>query len=149
MKRLLVVLLSSIALVGSAAPAATAHPDSESWINCHFHWRQGVEQVKAQINCLADLIDSPGGGAKATSVVSCETGGTFAPGLVSESGTFIGLTQQHKSYWAARADTYLNTGKGIVPKDPSAKNARWNLIVGMKMAKADGTWANHWPTCGD
>lgn len=92
--------------------------------------------------CMGEALDAPGGGAKTRAVVECESSGNRFAG---KGTTFRGLTQQHKDYYQSRVRTYVPLH--VTPAS-WIYSGRWNLVVGIKMAKEDGTWAYDWPYCG-
>lgn len=72
------------------------------------------------------------------SMAKCES--RLDPNARSDSGTFLGVTQQHRRYWSARA---ARAGfRGASPYDPRA-----NVFTAAHMIRHGGGWG-HWPHCG-
>jgi hypothetical protein len=82
----------------------------------------------------------------AVGVFSCESG--LDPRAFNPAGPYRGLGQQLDdpgnngvSAWDHRAASFGYRGF-------SPYNARANADVSIRMARADGTWAEDWPVCG-
>jgi hypothetical protein len=126
------LLLVWMLLAGLCSPEpqlAQAHPRREARAACHTHWRRGPDQVRRMIVCLAKRIRPPGGRRAAVDIARCEHG--FGRDNVY---------QQLERYWAGRVRAHYSEHR-------ARANARANVVVSMHMARADGTWRNHWATC--
>ncbi len=110
---------------------------------CPIDWRIGAGAVKRLIACEAALWDVPGGATTAFAVTFCESRfqtAAYNPTGCGGSGC-SGLFQQSLRYWRQRAIDYGFAG--ISPTDAKA-----NIVISMRMASEQGTWAKDWPICG-
>jgi soluble lytic murein transglycosylase-like protein len=70
-------------------------------------------------------------------VAKCES--SLDPNARSDSGAYLGVMQQHRGYWPARA---ARAGfRGASPFDPRA-----NVFTAAHMIRHGGGWG-HWQTC--
>lgn len=118
------------------SPTMTPSPSLEDAPFCDFDWRAGPDQVEALIRCVAERWEVPGGPDKAVAVARCESG--LNPRAVGPNDLYLGIYQQHREYWPARATQYGFEGV-------SAFNARANIIVSIRMA-SEGGWGP-WSGC--
>lgn len=135
MRRALVAGLVSVSVLvpGAAAAAGTQTvPDHV----CDHEWQRGTRQVKRLIWCAAHHWDSPGWPKKAIEVARCES--NLNPRAYNAGG-YAGLFQQATRYWGTRAERW---GLG----QRSVFNARANIIVSVRMARAAGSWSA-WGGC--
>lgn len=138
LKRVLIVTL--IASCGLLALASPAHSHYKTHEACKAQQDKG--DWAAFSYCMGEALDAPGGGAKTRSVVGCESG--FDRFATSPSGLHRGLTQQNADYYPGRVRTYAHLH---IQQASWIYSGRWNLVVAIRMAQADGTWAGHWPRC--
>jgi len=103
---------------------------------CDIDWQKGTWHVKRLIKCAARHWDSPGTPIKAVQVARCES--HLRPDAYNPNG-YAGLFQQSTRHWPQRADHY-----GM--PDRSVFNARANVIVSVRMARALGDWSA-WGGC--
>jgi hypothetical protein len=103
---------------------------------CRFHWQRGTWHIKQLIRCAARRWNSPGTPRKAISVARCESG--LDPAAYNAGG-YAGLFQQATRYWPGRAARFGQP-------DRSVYNARANIIVSIRMARALGSWSA-WGGC--
>ncbi len=136
-RRAFVAVLASASLLSPAHAAVAAEADGVPSLVCDIDWRQGTWHIKRLIRCAARRWDSPGTPAKAVEVASCES--HLRPGAYNPSG-YAGLFQQSTRYWPERADRWGQP-------DRSVFNARANIIVSVRMARALGSWSA-WAGCG-
>ena len=137
MRRALVAALASASLLAPAYTAVAAEADQVPLRVCDFDWREGTWHIKQLIRCAARRWDSPGTPFKAVEVARCES--HLRPSAYNPNG-YAGLFQQATRYWAGRADRWGQP-------DRSVFNARANVIVSIRMARALGSW-NAWGGCG-
>jgi len=134
MRRALVAALASASLL-AALPVGAQAEEVPRHI-CSYDWRAGTWQLKQLIKCAARRWDSPGSPAKAVEVARCES--HLNPEAYN-SGGYAGLYQQATRYWPGRADRWGQP-------DRSVYNARANIIVSIRMARATGSWSA-WAGC--
>jgi hypothetical protein len=136
-RRLLVAALASASLLAPAHTAVAAEAEEVPLLVCDIDWRQGTRHIKHLIRCAARRWDSPGTPTKAVEVARCES--HLRPDAFNPNG-YAGLFQQSTAHWAERADRYGQP-------DRSVFNARANVIVSVRMARALGSWSA-WGGCG-
>lgn len=134
MRRALVAALASASLLAGLPVAAQAEEVPRHV--CDYDWREGTWQLKQLIKCAARHWDSPGTPMKAVEVARCES--DLNPEAYN-SGGYAGLYQQATRYWPDRADRWGQP-------DRSVYNARANIIVSIRMARALGSWSA-WAGC--
>ena len=134
MRRALVAALASVSLVAGLSVGAQAEEIPRHV--CDYDWREGTWQLKKLIKCAARRWDSPGVPMKAVEVARCES--HLNPEAYN-SGGYAGLYQQATRYWADRADRWGQP-------DRSVFNARANIIVSIRMARALDSWSA-WGGC--
>jgi len=135
MRRALIAALAGASLlaglpVGAQAEEVPVHV-------CDYDWRDGTFQLKQLIRCAARRWDSPGAPTKAVEVARCES--HLDPDAYN-SGGYAGLYQQATRYWPDRADRWGQPNRSVY-------NARANIIVSIRMARALGSWSA-WGGCG-
>jgi hypothetical protein len=135
MRRALVAALASVWLL--AGSPAGAQADEVPLHVCDYDWRAGTWHLKQLIKCAARRWDSPGTPTKAVEVARCES--HLDPDAYNPNG-YAGLFQQATRYWPGRADRWGQP-------DRSVYNARANIIVSIRMARALGSWSA-WGGCG-
>lgn len=138
MRRALLAALATLLLL-SPAPAPTAGAEGSREVPdriCDIDWREGTWYVKKLIKCAARHWDSPGTPRTAVRVARCES--HLRPDAYNPNG-YAGLFQQSTRYWSQRADHY-----GVPDRSPF--NARANVIVSIRMARAMGSWSA-WAGC--
>ncbi len=126
-------------LLLSLAPATPAGAKGSREVPsriCDIDWQKGTWHIKKLIKCGARRWDSPGTPRKAVRVARCES--RLRPGAYNPNG-YAGLFQQATRYWPRRSDHY-----GV--PDHSVFNARANVIVSVRMARALGSWSA-WAGC--
>ncbi|MCI0636103.1 MAG: hypothetical protein L0206_19630 [Actinobacteria bacterium] len=136
-RRLLVAALASASLLAPAHAAVAAEAQEVPLLVCDIDWRQGTWHIKRLIRCAARRWDSPGTPTKAVEVARCES--HLRPDAFNPNG-YAGLFQQPIARWPERADRYGQP-------DRSVFNARANIIVSVRMARALGSWSA-WSGCG-
>lgn len=117
-------------------PTRSPDPGDDAEIICDFDWRAGPEEVEKLIRCAAQRWEVPGGPDKAVDVARCES--SLRPDAIGGDGLYLGIFQQHRDYWPARATRYGFDGV-------SALNGRANIIVSIRMA-SEGGWGP-WTGC--
>jgi len=133
-RRALVAALASASLLAGLPVGAQAEEVPRHV--CDFDWREGTWQLKHLIKCAARRWDSPGAPMKAVEVARCES--HLNPEAYN-SGGYAGLFQQATRYWRDRADRWGQP-------DRSVYNARANIIVSIRMARALDSWSA-WAGC--
>jgi len=134
MRRALVAALASASLL--AGPSVGARAEEVPRHVCNYDWREGAWHLKQLIKCAARRWDSPGGPTKAVQVARCES--HLDPDAYN-SGGYAGLFQQATRYWPDRANRWGQP-------DRSVYNARANIIVSIRMARALDSWSA-WGGC--
>jgi hypothetical protein len=132
--------ISNPPIHAGASPVSAVVPPADP---CPIDWRAGPERVKDLIVCEARVWNVPGGAAQALAVAHCES--RFQPAAFNPTGCggsgCTGLFQQSLRYWRARAIEYGYAGR-------SPADAKANVVVSMRLASEQGTWAKDWPVCG-
>lgn len=117
-------------------PTRSPDPGDGGEVVCDFDWRAGPSEVEKLIRCAAEIWPVQGGPDKAVEVAKCES--SLRPDAVGGDGLYLGIFQQHRDYWPARATRYGFDGV-------SALNGRANIIVSIRMA-SEGGWGP-WSGC--
>lgn len=117
-------------------PTRSPDPGDDGGVICDFDWRAGPAEVERLIRCAAQRWEVPGGPDKAVDVAMCES--SLRPDAIGGDGLYLGIFQQHRDYWPARATRYGFDGV-------SALNGRANIIVSIRMA-SEGGWGP-WTGC--
>lgn len=128
------IILATLLGVASAAPATALLPGSTGPITqaCgHIRWRNGPDAIERLIRCATRKWPVPGGTDYALRVAFCES--KLDAHARSRTGTYLGVFQQSRTYWPARARAYGFPGW-------SPLNGHANVIVSVRMAH-DGGWA--------
>lgn len=136
-RRALVAALASASLLAPAHTAVATEVEEVPLRVCDFDWREGTWHIKQLIRCAARRWNSPGSPLTALEVARCES--HLRPAAYNSNG-YAGLFQQSTRYWSGRADRWGQP-------DRSVFNARANVIVSIRMARALGSW-NAWGGCG-
>ena len=134
MRRAIVAVLASASLL-TGLPVGAQAEEIPRHI-CSYEWEDGTWHLKQLIRCAARRWDSPGSPRKAVQVARCES--HLDPDAYN-SGGYAGLFQQSVRYWPDRADRWGQP-------DRSVYNARANIIVSIRMARALGSWSA-WSGC--
>jgi hypothetical protein len=123
-------LIGAAILTAAPATVATAAGEVPHRI-CRYDWRDGTWQIKQLIKCASRRWEAPGTPAQAVAVARCES--HLRPRAYNPGG-YAGLFQQATRYWPTRSRTFGQP-------DRSVFNGRANIIVSIRMAASDGSWA--------
>jgi len=128
---LLIGLLIGLLLILLAGPAEARHFQRA----CPHHTGQGIVAREKYIRCEDRRIGAPRTGGQIITIGRCESG----PDLLAGWGSHVGTFQHDPDYWPGRWRTW---GRGNHPGDgdldPSPVRFRTNVIVTLRMARAQG-----------
>ena len=143
MRRTLASAAAALILL-MAAPEIQAAPKDWRWDECRFQglqrgvWTATEERLTAQ--CVLSHWSVPGGLAKLTAVIACESGWNRL--AYNPHGPYLGLAQHAGRYWIGRVNSYEPAAwdKGL---SRNWRNSRAQLVVTARMVHAGGwtPWA--------
>lgn len=142
------ILLGGLAATASPASAIASGPCSKPrmvHIQPYMGRTRVARRVKHLIACAERVYPSTGGLSQALCVAHRES--RYWPWAHNESSDARGLFQHLQRYWPGRVTSHLRQRWMPHVWQPSAYNARANVLVTMRMARSGG-WGPWGGWCG-